>query len=127
MSERCCKTVYDRTMNFPRPQRCKKTATKEHDGRWYCGTHHPDAVQARRAKSQEEYERRSAERHAQWAKQARDAKRAELFPELVEALSELWAVTPSTAPGIGLEGAIERHAAACKLAVDVLTKSKAIL
>lgn len=57
----------------------------------------------------------------------RDAERSELFPELVEALDELWRVTPSAPPGIGLEGARERHAAACKMAVDVLAKSKALL
>ena len=60
------------------------------------------------------------------ATKERDAKRAELFQDLVNALSELYAVTPSTAPGVGLEGAKERHAAACKLAVDVLIKSKAL-
>ena len=61
------------------------------------------------------------------AREALNAKRAELFPELAKALSDLYAVTPSTAPGIGLEGAKERHAAACTLAVDVLAKSKALL
>lgn len=61
------------------------------------------------------------------AREALNAIRAKLFPELVKALSELYAVTPSTAPGIGLQGAKERHAAACKLAVDLLAKSKALL
>ena len=123
MSEKCCQEIY---RDWSR-SRCRRNGTKEHDGKWYCGTHHPDAVDARHKKSMAKFDGRMAELNAKFAKQARDAKRAELFPELVNALSELYAVTPSTAPGIGLEGAKERHAAACKLAVDVLSKSKALL
>ena len=123
MSERCSGRVFRNYHHY----QCGKTAKKEHNGKWYCGTHHPDAVQTRRDKADEKYNKWSAEQSAKFAKQARDAKRAELFQDLVNALSELYAVTPSTAPGIGLEGAKERHAAACKLAVDVLAKSKALL
>lgn len=124
MSERCSTRAHSGSFSgYP----CAKPATKEHGGKWYCGTHHPDAVQARRDKADEKYNKWSAEQSAKFAKQARDGKRSELFPELVKALDELWAVTPSAPPGIGLEGARERHAAACKLAVDVLAKSKALL
>ena len=124
MSERCCIRVYGGSFSG---HPCAKPVTKEHNGKWYCGTHHPDAVKARRDKSQERFDKHWKEKAAELAKQARDAKRAELFPELAKALSDLYAVTPSTAPGIGLEGAKERHAAACKLAVGMLAKSKALL
>jgi hypothetical protein len=37
---------------------CQKRGTKKSsDGKWYCGTHHPESVKKRREKSEKAYER----------------------------------------------------------------------
>jgi len=37
---------------------CQKRGTKKStDGKWYCGTHHPESVEARRKKSEAAYDR----------------------------------------------------------------------
>ena len=50
MNNGCSKTVY--TGSWGRGQKCSRKAVK--DG--FCKQHHPDTVEARRKKSQEDYE-----------------------------------------------------------------------
>ena len=72
------------------PYSCGKKAKHEHEGKWYCKTHHPPTVQAkkearieRREKQFAEQRERLAQKEAQRAEQRR---RADLYPELLEAL-----------------------------------------
>ena len=36
---------------WPRPYPCNRRGKVDRDGKWWCGTHDPEAVKARRAKS----------------------------------------------------------------------------
>ena len=69
---------------------CSKTAKYEHLGKWYCKTHHPPTVwekrEARNAEWNKEFAARQlAIKEAQAAKDEA-ARRAALYPELLEAL-----------------------------------------
>ena len=69
---------------------CSKTAKYEHLGKWYCKTHHPPTVwekrEARNAEWNKEFAARQlAIKEAQAAKNEA-ARRAALYPELLEAL-----------------------------------------
>lgn len=88
MSEqhKCCERIWDNFYN----QACGKNAKVKRDGMYYCGIHDP----VRRAeKQQAKREKWSAElqaRQNQWAKEKADAeeqkRRADCFPDLLEAL-----------------------------------------
>jgi len=72
---------------------CSKTAKYEHLGKWYCKTHHPPTVwekrEARNAEWNKEFAARQlAVKEAQAAKDEA-ARRAALYPELLEALKNL--------------------------------------
>ena len=45
--------------NSPRPSRCTRIGSLEHEGKWYCRQHHPPAVDARREQSLERLHRQS--------------------------------------------------------------------
>jgi hypothetical protein len=68
MSEkhRCQKMIYGGSFHG---RSCAKTAKHEHEGKWYCGTHHPPAVKARRVARDrgwnEKWARQDAERDRQ--------------------------------------------------------------
>lgn len=51
-AERCCKQVYGGSFVG---HRCTRLGKLEHNGKWYCGTHDPVAIEAKRKK-----------RHAKW-------------------------------------------------------------
>jgi hypothetical protein len=69
---------------------CGKKAKHEHEGKWYCKTHHPPTVQAKKEARAERWEKEWAERQEriaqQEAQQAEQKRRADLYPELLEAL-----------------------------------------
>ncbi len=72
---------------------CSKTAKYEHLGKWYCKTHHPPTVwekrEARNAEWNKEFAARQlAIKEAQAAKDEA-ARRAALYPELLEALRQI--------------------------------------
>ena len=68
---------------------CGKKAKHEHEGRWYCKTHHPPTVEAKDKARSERFEKKWAakrERDAlEAAQKAEQQRRADLYPELLEA------------------------------------------
>lgn len=77
---------------------CGKTGKFEHDGKWYCGTHHPPAVWAKReAKSaawDAEFARKRELQAAVNAAAREQQRRADLYPDLLNELQEIlaWAI-----------------------------------
>jgi hypothetical protein len=69
---------------------CGKTAQYEHEGRWYCKTHHPPTIAAKAKARQEEQDRKwryeKSLRDKADAERAEMKRRAAMFPELLEAL-----------------------------------------
>ena len=72
------------------PCRCCVTATHEHEGSWYCKTHHPPAVKAKdAARSAKLRAKLDAERDAAQAKKLaadEQKQRADCYDDLLEAL-----------------------------------------
>jgi len=72
---------------------CSKTAKYEHLGKWYCKTHHPPTVWAKREARSAEWNKEFAARQLaiKEAQAAKDeaARRAALYPELLEALKRI--------------------------------------
>jgi hypothetical protein len=72
---------------------CGKKAKYEHEGKWYCKTHHPPTVQAKTDARNEKYEKERAEQRKRLAQQeaqrVEQKRRAELYPELLEVLKEI--------------------------------------
>ncbi len=72
---------------------CGRTAKYEHNGKWYCKMHHPPTVKQKQEEKHVAFERewaaqRAANERAEAAR-AETKRRAELFPELLEALKNL--------------------------------------
>jgi hypothetical protein len=71
---------------------CSKTAKYEHLGKWYCKTHHPPTVWAKREARSAEWNKEFAAKQLaiKEAQAAKDeaARRADLYPELLEACKE---------------------------------------
>lgn len=69
---------------------CRKNTKVERDGKWYCLTHDPERVKARRAEQDRKWtEKRDAQNAARKEREAAEAeqkRRADLFDELVETL-----------------------------------------
>ena len=87
------------TYNGYRFLMCGVGAKHEHNGKWYCKTHHPPTVEQKRAEKQAKYDReyaaRELAREAEIAKRNEMKRRADLYPELLEALKE---ITPNMPP-----------------------------
>lgn len=66
---RCCATVYDHSMNFPRPKQCKRNAMVERDGKPYCGTHDPVSKQSRDEARSAQWKKESEARSLRWKKE----------------------------------------------------------
>jgi uncharacterized Zn finger protein (UPF0148 family) len=69
---------------------CGRTAKYEHNGTWYCKTHHPPTVKQKQDEKRAAFKRewaaqRAANERAEAAR-AETKRRAELFPELLAAL-----------------------------------------
>ncbi len=69
---------------------CGKKAKHEHEGHWYCKTHHPPTVEAKNKARNERFEKEWAAKREQDAleamQKAEQQRRADLYPELLEAL-----------------------------------------
>jgi hypothetical protein len=69
---------------------CGKKAKHEHNGKWYCKTHHPPTVEAKKEARNERWEKQFAEQRERIAQQeaqrVEQKRRAGLYPELLEAL-----------------------------------------
>jgi hypothetical protein len=74
---------------------CSKKAKYEHKGEWYCKTHHPPTVRAKTDARNERWEKQFAEQRERIAQQeaqrAEQKRRADLYPELLEALKAILA------------------------------------
>jgi len=86
---KCCRMVGSVFAQYA----CDRNAKYEHLGKWYCKTHHPPTVWAKREARSAEWNKEFAARQlaikeAQAAKDAA-ARRAALYPELLEALHAL--------------------------------------
>lgn len=56
---RCCKLIYKSDGRFRgRHENCKLTGKIQRDGKWYCGTHDPEAQKKRREKINERYNKK---------------------------------------------------------------------
>jgi hypothetical protein len=82
-----------------RSHQCGKTAAYEHDGQWYCKTHHPPTIAAKANAREEERDRKwryeKSLRDKADAERAEMKRRAALFPELLEALERIGGFTVS--------------------------------
>ena len=70
--------------------RCRAKAKVERNGKHYCGRHDPVAVEAKRAARNEDWDRQFEERQealrAARAAEAEQKRRADCYPDLLEAL-----------------------------------------
>ncbi len=75
---------------------CGKSAAHEHEGHWYCKTHHPPTVAAKSAARSELLQaKRDAEREAARAKRLaadEQKRRADCYDDLLDALKDCAAV-----------------------------------
>ena len=84
VKQRCEARSYDRWSIGGR--RCSKPAKVQEDGKWFCAVHSPAAVAKRRAARDKRWDEENAERHQAWIRSQERERRADLFPELLEAL-----------------------------------------
>jgi len=105
---------------------CGKNAAYEHEGRWYCKTHHPPNVKAKQDARDAKWEadwksRREAANEADSAK-LEVYRRADCYPDLLAALKECAAVCAGeTMNKNGLIRALEMSRAAIAKATGVQT------
>jgi hypothetical protein len=102
---------------------CGKNAAYEHEGKWFCKTHHPPTIKAKSAA-------RTADLQAKWAAQdkaskaksaakAEQKRRADCYPDLLAALKECAAVCAGeTMNKNGLIRALEMSRAAIAKATE---------
>ena len=74
-------------------RRCSKKAKHEHLGAWYCKTHHPPTVRAKTDARNEKWKKEWAAKREQdaldAAQKAERQRRADMYPELLEALKDV--------------------------------------
>ena len=89
--QRCSEWVFNTGSMYGHS--CHNSAKHEHEGAWYCKTHHPPTVEAKRAARtnawKKDYDERMAAHEAQHRQQAEHARRAECFDDLLAALQLL--------------------------------------
>ena len=73
-----------------RSRQCSKNAKSQEDGKWYCGTHLPSAVRAKKDAMEARWDAKwyaeRAVRYKAEAAAAEQKRRADLYPELLAAL-----------------------------------------
>jgi hypothetical protein len=72
-----------------RSHQCGKTAAYEHEGQWYCKTHHPPTRRAKRERAMKEWSEKVADSKQAEVERAEMERRAALFPVLLEALERI--------------------------------------
>jgi uncharacterized Zn finger protein (UPF0148 family) len=92
MSEhKCVDRVY--SGHYIGSHTCNKTARYEHNGKWYCKTHHPPTVEEKRrahaAKWEAKFEARMAQITQQHREHAEMQRKAAAYDTLLEALKEI--------------------------------------
>ena len=73
---------------------CRRNATVEHDGKWYCWQHDPERMEANRKKRMATWDTKQDRRLAMYTRRARNAKLAQLVtPELAALLEKVGDLT----------------------------------
>jgi hypothetical protein len=89
---RCCGRTYKGFYGSA----CGRNAKVERNGKWYCGMHDPVAIAEKREARNKEFDLKWAAERAQEAKKEAEQKekkrRADCFPELLEALKVMTAL-----------------------------------
>ena len=78
----CCKPMRSGPGYFASYAPCGKTAKFERKGEWFCGTHDPDRLAAKRAET-------SAKWTAEWAENAKRDRLNRAAPDLLRSLKDL--------------------------------------
>jgi hypothetical protein len=72
---------------------CGKKAKHEHEGHWYCKTHHPPTVEAkykaRENRFQQEWAAKRERDALEAAQKAEQQRRATLYPDLIQAMRDI--------------------------------------
>jgi len=85
----CCVKIYPReSFGLFHSHPCQSKAKVEREGKWYCGTHDPVKIKARKDAQCAKWKAESDARQLSYAQKAKDARRAEAYPRLVEVLRE---------------------------------------
>jgi hypothetical protein len=99
---------------------CSKTANYEHLGKWYCKTHHPPTVCEKREARNAEWKKAFAARQLaiKEAQAAKDeaARRAALYPELLEALK---IARPYVGAALTETGSADAYRAECQVDIAI--------
>ena len=112
MAEKCCGGIWDGVSSCSYP--CGNKGKVQRDGKWYCGTHDPQKVVARRLKNEAKWQTETqVVRDAYEAARIR-GKQADAFPELVAALRGLYS-------GIQQDGGNRPYDTAMNMAREALT------
>jgi hypothetical protein len=93
------------TVESYRSHRCNKNAAHEHEGHWFCKTHHPPSIEAkndaRSAKWKAELDAQNVANKAESAAKAEQKRRADCYPDLLAALEEILPWIPKTSASEG--------------------------
>ena len=87
----CCERVQKNYLFYL----CGKTAKHERDNKWYCGMHDPIAVAAKHAKRKEAHDENLRAFYKAQEEKKETQRRADLYPELLEAFKTTRAVLQS--------------------------------
>lgn len=98
---KCVKQVY--AVGSFRGHPCGRNATYEHDGKHYCKTHHPPTIQAQGKARKKAFETKLAAETAHRKQIAKEAdeqhRRADTYPEMLEALQHCHQWLQGSEPG----------------------------
>jgi len=85
----CRETLWHGYTNYS----CGKKAKHEHEGKWYCKTHHPPTVEAkykaRENRFQQEWAAKRERDALEAAQKAEQQRRATLYPDLIQAMQNI--------------------------------------
>lgn len=121
----CAGLVWSGWNHYP----CSAGAKHEHDGRWYCKRHHPPAIKekqdARTAKWEAKWRAEQEALAAEAEERAENARRAALYPELLEALRGMLrehdAITIAAGGKPGITDRWPERAAAARAVIEKAT------
>ena len=114
-THQCVKRVWSQYHDYP----CGKNATLEHEGKWYCKTHHPPTVAAKDAARDAKWRAESAARDKKWKDEQRVAQSQ---PLLLAVLKEALCWVPD-----GSGQTAEQRGAKCSTLEEMFTQCNAAL
>jgi hypothetical protein len=93
------------TVESYRSYPCNKNAAHEHEGQWFCKTHHPPTIKAksdaRTAGLNAKWDAQNVTNKAESAAKAEQERRADCYPDLLAALEEILPWIPKTSASEG--------------------------